>query len=337
MSKGATIRRAFTLIELLVVVAIIGLLVSILLPSLREARQQARIAKCVSNLRQIVLAAAAYRVDFEQLSFALPWDYNGLNFRVATEFNYGGAMPDKTAADWAAGLSDGFPLSHTQLVTMDTYRVRPKLRLLNGYVSNTVDWDRDPAQRVVLPARTPDFFQCPSDDSAFLPVVGRVNPPPPGDDIWRMWEFFGSSYGLNWHWPYYYMQSRRVGFSAAVGLDDGTPSLGDELLREKTGGPASEFVIFQEGRFSFALEGARPPGFTDGPPWNGSPPKRLIGWHKRQDRHAAGFLDGSARYGFHDTRFVYGSGWTVWPNRPWERPWARYNEIPPTDENAYAP
>jgi len=53
-------RKGFTLIELLVVIAIIALLMSILFPALRRAREQGKRAVCLSNLKQLTLAWVVY-------------------------------------------------------------------------------------------------------------------------------------------------------------------------------------------------------------------------------------------------------------------------------------
>ena len=69
-------RRAFTLIELLVVIAIIAILAAILFPVFARAREKARQSSCLSNTKEITLAALMYSSDYDE-TIAIGWENGG--------------------------------------------------------------------------------------------------------------------------------------------------------------------------------------------------------------------------------------------------------------------
>ena len=130
---------AFTLIELLVVVSIIALLVSILVPALSNARDQARRVVCMNNLRQLGICNVLYAEDND-------YHYFGPQDNIVAA--YGKYAP------YLIGLivnEYGYP---PEILTCPTYRVRlrEEFDYNNGYwdylylpyISPWIDLDDEP-------------------------------------------------------------------------------------------------------------------------------------------------------------------------------------------------
>jgi len=92
-------RRGFTLIELLVVIAIIALLLAILMPSLRAARDQAKKTVCTGHIKGLVLALRMYADDHEGKTHDSPnyglWDNAWQNPAVVKKYG-----PNDSMAYW---------------------------------------------------------------------------------------------------------------------------------------------------------------------------------------------------------------------------------------------
>ena len=197
-----TTKSAFTLIELLVVVAIIALLVSILLPSLQGAREQAKKALCLSNMKQVGLGSHSYAVedDLEQL---IPIHWGNVRsdatkymssgpwvWRLALPYIYGG----RTCVKPLVGDQVSYKMMDVKLYPKSAQwdwgaPGRPLNRYLYGGVAEADIKDMS-------------LFHCPSDTGypEYDPEVfggTGVQDCPPQSQLVPCYDFVGNSYRIN--------------------------------------------------------------------------------------------------------------------------------------------
>jgi len=147
------IRTGFTLIELLVVIAIIAVLIALLLPAVQSAREAARRAQCLNNIKQVGIAIANYETSFKVYPFG-----KGLN--------YVGSVPNAAAyARWSALSQLLIYIEQGNLFNSINFNLPPETPGMAGAVPFMPAYQNPNRENMTASLVQVATFLCPSDVS----------------------------------------------------------------------------------------------------------------------------------------------------------------------------
>jgi prepilin-type N-terminal cleavage/methylation domain-containing protein len=139
-------RRGFTLIELLVVIAIISVLIALLLPAVQSAREAARRAHCLNNLKQIGIAIFNYESSFKLFPFGKGPFYAGA----------------PTYPRWSANSQLLMFLEQGNLFNAINFSLPPSTPGMQGDIGNFMPAYTSPENSTACGSQV-NTFLCPSD------------------------------------------------------------------------------------------------------------------------------------------------------------------------------
>ncbi|HPF41181.1 MAG TPA: type II secretion system protein [Phycisphaerae bacterium] len=278
------IRRGFTLIELLVVIAIIAVLISILLPALSLAREEGKKTLCMSNMRQIGVAKDMYLESNNNI----PWTYaHRTNTNGTIEFYPGTST--YSSYTWGGGQPEEWTRTHpASSSSADWYLVPSESKGLNKFLEPEVS-----GRKGVKVA------QCPGDKWGVSGVVGSSTPPEPWSSN-SAFQIYGTSYSINW----IFLDNMSARGLASFGVEN-LFRFGQQIVNQKIGGAASDFVLMYENTADVLWPRIDPGISTPPTDW------RSIGWHKKFSVHSMLYMDSHATNSYVDTRYLKRPGWRL--------------------------